>query len=723
MNVSQVTKTYGQGRDRAIVLNKINVTVPCGSIYGLLGPSGCGKTTLLRCIVGRLRIDEGSLITLQKPPGTVGHHVPGKLVGYMPQELALYNEFTIEETLNYFGRVNGMSSDNIKSRTSFLVQFLKLPEKERIIRQLSGGQQRRTSFAIALLHEPKILILDEPTVGVDPVLRLKIWNHLLTISSLSHTTTIITTHYIEEARQANVVGLMRNGRLLAESTPDSLMVMYEKSSLEDVFLLLCEADKDDDDDNDNVDNRGSTTPSRPAFLDNFQPSVVIRTMGRGNPVDEATPLLFGNQNTQSSCDSIDDQCYQHSRGLTACQKIAWYLPTFRNVIALFIKNVIMLRRQIGVLMFEFLLPVVQITLFCLCIGGDPRHLRMGVVNNETCSESNETLCFSGLFLKNLDSKLIVQENFSGHFSDALSAARMGQTWGIIEIGENFTQCLIRRYWPSGVEGGEVDNGTIEGSTIHLYLDMTNQEISSTLTQEMMRAFQSFSEQMLIQLKLSPTLAQTPIKLESPIYGKRVPNFTDFMAPGIIITIPFFLATGLTALSFVIERKQGLLDRSLVSGVGAVEIMIGHIATQFLVMLVQVGLLLAIALAAFKISFEGSLVLVIILTLLQGLTGMALGFLISALCEEETSAIQFALGSVYPNLLLSGIIWPLEAMPTWLQYISYCLPMTFAAESMRSILSRGWGLAYVNVWRGFVMSIGWGSLLMILSAVALAVRRF
>jgi ABC-type multidrug transport system ATPase subunit len=103
----------------------------------------------------------------------------------------------------------------------------------------SGGQQRRVSFAVALLHNPELLILDEPTVGVDPMLRQNIWSHLLRLSTEQNKTIIITTHYIEEARQANYVGLMRNGSLLAEDSPSQLMTIYGLNSLEDVFLKLC----------------------------------------------------------------------------------------------------------------------------------------------------------------------------------------------------------------------------------------------------------------------------------------------------------------------------------------------------------------------------------------------------------------------------------------------------------------------------------------------------
>eukprot|EP01137_Pigoraptor_chileana_P008778 Opistho-2@56094 len=158
----------------------------------------------------------------------------------MPQETALFFEFTIRETLEFFGRVYRMDPEDIDSRIKFLIEFLELPPPDRIVRQMSGGQQRRLSFAVALLHMPRLLILDEPTVGVQSILRARIWQHLVELASGPNPTTIIvTTHYIEEARQSSVAAFMHNGRLLAEDAPDVLLARYSANTLEDVFLTLC----------------------------------------------------------------------------------------------------------------------------------------------------------------------------------------------------------------------------------------------------------------------------------------------------------------------------------------------------------------------------------------------------------------------------------------------------------------------------------------------------
>jgi len=196
----------------------------------------------------------------------------------------------------------------------------------------------------------------------------------------------------------------------------------------------------------------------------------------------------------------------------------------------------------------------------------------------------------------------------------------------------------------------------------------------------------------------------------------------FMAPGVILSITYFMAVGLTALSFILERKEGLLERSWVAGVTATEVMFAHVVAQCAVMIVQVALVLVFMIYVFGVPAEGPMVWVVCLTLLQGLCGMAFGLVVSALCDNEQDAIQLALGSFYPNLLLSGIIWPLEGMLPELRYLSYILPQTYACEAMRGMLSRGWGLLWPQVYTGYLVTIAWIVIQLVLSAFILKVRR-
>lgn len=170
-----------------------------------MGPSGCGKTTLLSSIVGVKSLNEGDIKVFGDKPSKYISKSSISRIGYMPQELALVKEFTIKEIIFYFGRIYGLSSEIIENRFGFLSKLLELPDEDRYVDNCSGGQQRCISFAVSMVHEPELLILDEPTVGLDPLLREKIWKFLIELTKSGSSTVIITTHYIEEAAQADYV--------------------------------------------------------------------------------------------------------------------------------------------------------------------------------------------------------------------------------------------------------------------------------------------------------------------------------------------------------------------------------------------------------------------------------------------------------------------------------------------------------------------------------------
>jgi ABC-type multidrug transport system ATPase subunit len=202
----------------------------------MMGSSGSGKTTLLSCLVGINHLDSGSIELFGQPMNKIRK----TRLGYMPQEIALISGFTVREMVYFFGNIAGLKHDKIRERFKFLSMLLELPDKDRLTRDCSGGQQRRISFAVALVHEPEILVLDEPTVGLDPLLREKIWDYLVEISRGQNVTVLLTTHYIEEAGQATCIGLMRNGVQVAEDSPSNILQTWGTSNLEEAFLKMSE---------------------------------------------------------------------------------------------------------------------------------------------------------------------------------------------------------------------------------------------------------------------------------------------------------------------------------------------------------------------------------------------------------------------------------------------------------------------------------------------------
>ncbi|MGZ4924778.1 MAG: ABC transporter ATP-binding protein [Halobacteriota archaeon] len=214
-------------------VNKLSLSVKHGEIYGLLGPNGAGKTTVIKILCGVLRAScgEAYVLDVKVPDPSISSNV-----GYMPQELALYRGLTVHENLAFYGEVFGLSKTQIDAREQTLLKLVDLEaSRNKLIDQLSGGMQHRISLACALLHEPQLLFLDEPTIGVDPDLRATFWDYFEGLRD-SGITMLITTHYMDEARHCDRIGFMREGRLIAEGSPQELLELTHTDSLEDAFL-------------------------------------------------------------------------------------------------------------------------------------------------------------------------------------------------------------------------------------------------------------------------------------------------------------------------------------------------------------------------------------------------------------------------------------------------------------------------------------------------------
>ncbi len=213
------------------VLHDVSVTVAAGAVTGLLGPSGCGKTTLMRAVVGVQRVAGGRVSVLGLPAGSSALRAR---IGYVPQAPSVYADLTIEENLRYFGRLVGAP----RQRIGDVLATVDLGEhRRRVVGTLSGGERSRVSLATALLGEPDLLVLDEPTVGLDPVLRLELWRTFRTLAA-GGTTLLVSSHVMDEARECDALVLMRDGALLEQTTPDALRRATGENDLGDAFLSV-----------------------------------------------------------------------------------------------------------------------------------------------------------------------------------------------------------------------------------------------------------------------------------------------------------------------------------------------------------------------------------------------------------------------------------------------------------------------------------------------------
>jgi ABC-2 type transport system ATP-binding protein len=228
VEVDGVVKRFGRLR----ALDGVDLRVRRGEVYGLLGPNGSGKTTLIRSLVGLVRPDAGTVRVL-------GRRVPDldvlARVGYMTQAAALYPDLSVAENLRFFAAISGGDA-----RVDDALRFVELEDRrDSVVATLSGGMRTRTSLACALVHHPELLLLDEPTVGVDPQLRGQLWDRFHAMTAQG-TSLLVSSHVMDEAERCDRLGLIRSGRLLAEGTAAELRRLAGTDRLEDAFLKLSE---------------------------------------------------------------------------------------------------------------------------------------------------------------------------------------------------------------------------------------------------------------------------------------------------------------------------------------------------------------------------------------------------------------------------------------------------------------------------------------------------
>ncbi len=226
VNVDDVSKSFGAFK----ALNGVTLRVRQGEIYGLLGPNGAGKTTLIRLVCGLLAAHAGTVTVLgqRMPKVDVLRHI-----GYMTQQPALYPALSVEENVTFFAAING-AEQGVKQALELVQPY---DRRKSVVATLSGGMRQRCSLACALVHRPELLLLDEPTVGIDPQLRVQFWEYFRAMAA-DGTTIIVSSHVMDEADRCQRLGLIQYGRLLAQGTPAEIRTQGGSQNLEEAFLAL-----------------------------------------------------------------------------------------------------------------------------------------------------------------------------------------------------------------------------------------------------------------------------------------------------------------------------------------------------------------------------------------------------------------------------------------------------------------------------------------------------
>jgi ABC-2 type transport system ATP-binding protein len=242
ISVKDLTKRFGN----FTAVDRISFDVAEGEIFGFLGANGAGKTTAMRMLCGLSLPTSGEATVAGLNLNSDSEKIKQR-IGYMSQKFSLYEDLTVRENIRFYGGIYGLTDQQIKSRTTSMLQHLNMShEANALVKSLPLGWRQKLSFSVAILHEPKIVFLDEPTGGVDPVTRREFWTMIYEAASRG-TTIFVTTHYMDEAEYCNRVSIMVDGRIDALGTPNELKDKFEARGMDEVFLKLARKAKRGDD--------------------------------------------------------------------------------------------------------------------------------------------------------------------------------------------------------------------------------------------------------------------------------------------------------------------------------------------------------------------------------------------------------------------------------------------------------------------------------------------
>ncbi|WP_428940209.1 ABC transporter permease [Fontivita pretiosa] len=679
IEVRHLSRRFGD----LVAVRDVSFSVERGAIYGLLGPNGSGKSTIIRMLCGVLEPTAGSATVLGYDIRADAEAIKRR-IGYMSQKFSLYSDLSVRENLEFYGRIYGLAPLHLRQRMQDVLSLTGLLERiDQLAGTLSGGWKQRLALACALIHEPEVVFLDEPTAGIDPVARRQLWDLLFELSARGKTL-LVTTHYMDEAERCTDIGYIYNSRLLVTGKPDEL------KSLPDV-----------------------TPPGTRRYeIEVHNPAEQLSRLRLNPDVRDAT--LFGQTIHALVVESVDEQALA-SRLAPAAAQIRPIEPTLEDVfvtltrqaenrwdqppappiqpppqrapprsgekarpmwglLAILLKEFSHIRRQPSTLFFMLVIPVMQTLIFGVALDTQVENIPTVVYDLDGRALSRELIeSFRNTRKFTIVDRVVDEESFRRAMTSG--RAKVG-----LRIPPDYTDKLISGRQAQVqvlIDGSDSQVATTAQNAANLL--GLNKSISLAKAKgeaAQLAAARSESGAAVLPIEVRPRLLYNP-DLESSF----------FFVPGLVGIILQLVTLFLTSFSVVREREAGTLEQLFVTPVGRAGLMLGKLVPYALVGFFETLLVLAVMVYLFGVPINGNLWLLLGLTGLFIVCSLGLGLLISTIATTQVSAMQFAFIVMMPSVLLSGFVFPRSEMPFVIYLVTFAIPVTYFIEILRGVVLR------------------------------------
>ncbi|MDO4640240.1 MAG: ribosome-associated ATPase/putative transporter RbbA [Neisseria sp.] len=669
MEAHNLTKRFGQ----FTAVDHVSFKIEKGEIFGFLGSNGCGKSTTMKMLTGLLPATEGSAELLGQPINA-GNLATRMRVGYMSQAFSLYEELTVRQNLELHAKLYQMGDASAQAVEDALTQFDLSTVADTKPSSLPLGIRQRLQLAAACLHHPEVLILDEPTSGVDPAARDMFWRTLLKLSRQDRITIFVSTHFMNEVDRCDRISLMHRGRVLAVGTPKEVVEKSGKENTEEAFIYYLEQDAVREAQEEGLSEKAVPAPTLP--IENEKANLFEQTAASASdPQQQTTGLSLSEK-------SIGDK-QRRTRSLK------YWFSTVRTFAAREAKE--LLRDRIR-LFFAAFGPVIMLASIGWAISFDVNELKYAVLDHDQSSESRR-----------------VVEYFRGssYFQEMPPPAGLRNAEAMLKSHRVSLVLDI----PAGF-GRRASQ--VEQPEIGVYIDGVEPFNAAAISNYVSAIMNSYNKEVLKERGI-----------ELPTYAELAPRFMynqDFksvnaVTPNVIMLVLMMIPAIMTALSVVREREIGSIANLYASPAAVSQYLIGKQIPYLVIGLFNFAILSMMLVLWFGVPLKGSLIALVLGSLLYTSSSTALGLLISSFTKSQTAAFFIAsLGTMIPTINFSGMKYPVSSMSGG----AYVMGMGFPASWFQRISMGGFtkGLGITDFATEYAALAAFGTAYLLLACILL-----